>query len=206
MKPKSTISVLMLLAGLLAVPGPVAAEGKKPEPINVRQLLEKGQAAGSLPDGMVIRISACLGESDENPAGNGIPDELRETWEFTSKQVHRVEREYDKDKSTYYYRRIESHPFDSKSLCKELLDGKALEIQAKKGKGPEIGFSGTRYHRGSRNIEVEWNGEVVLELFETNGPFLQLYRESDARAFGTLYERLASQARILFKSEPAKAE
>ena len=31
-------------------------------------------------------------------------------------------------------------------ICKDLLDGKAIEIQAKKGEGPEVAFVGTRYH------------------------------------------------------------
>ena len=50
-----------------------------------------------------------------------------------------------------------------------------------------------------------WQGETVLSLFETNGPTLKFYKESDARAFGALYERVASQARLLFKSKPAEA-
>ena len=69
--------------------------------MDARTLLEKGQASGSLPEGMVIRISACLGESDVKASGDRVPDELRETWEFTSNQVHRVVLEYKKGKSTY---------------------------------------------------------------------------------------------------------
>jgi hypothetical protein len=177
--------------------GPSNGE-KKGEPMDARTLLEKGQASGSLPEGMVIRIGACLGESDLKASGDGVPDELRETWEFTSKQVHRVVPDYKNDRSTYD--RAESRPFVSKGICKDLLEGKAIEIQARKGEGPEVGFVGTRYHRGSRFIEVVWRGETILNLHETNGPFLGLYRESDARAFGALYERLAGQARKAFKS------
>ena len=173
-------------------------DGKKREPIAARPLLENGQASGSLPEGMVIRMGACLGESDVKASGTRVPDELKETWEFTSKQVHRVVPDYKNDKSTYD--RAESRPFVSKGICKDLLEGKAIEIQARKGEGPEVGFVGTRYHRGSRFIEVVWRGETILELHETNGPFLGLYRESDARAFGALYERLAGQARKAFKS------
>ena len=212
MNSKFTLHAMALLAGLLAVPGPVRADqapskdGKKHEPMDARTLLEKGRASGALPEGMVIRLGACLGESDVKASGDRVPDELRETWEFTSHQVHRVVCEYEKYKSTYYYSRVESRPFDSKGICKDLLEGKAIEIQAREGKGPEVGFVGTRYHRGSRDIEVVWNGKTILDLLETNGPFLHLYRESDARAFGALYERLASQARVLFKSKAAQAK
>ena len=51
-----------------------------------------------------------------------------------------------------------------------------------------------------------WNGETILDLHETNGAALDLYRESDARAFGALYERLASQARVVFKSKADEEE
>jgi hypothetical protein len=181
-----------------------AKDLKKAEPMDARALLEKGRASGSLPEGMVIRIGACLGEYDGKFSEDGVPNELRETWEFTTNQVHRVVFEYKKDKSIYH--RVESRAFDSKDLCKELLEGKAIEIQARKGEGPEVGFVGSRYHRGSRDIEVVWKGETILNLLETNGAFLELYRESDARAFGALYERLASQARAAFKPKAREAK
>jgi len=174
-------------------------DGKKPEPIAAQTLLEKGRASGSLPDGMVIRIGACLGESEGKAPGDGVPDELRETWEFTSRQVHRVVIEDSTEKR-------ESRSFDTNGLCQDLLEGKAIEIQARNGEGPEVAFAGTHYHRGSRRIEVIWNGATVLDLGETNGAFLMLYRESDARAFGALYERLASQARAVFQANPGEAE
>ena len=214
MKLLRHLIIFSILAAPLAKadekPGPVGADqdfskdGKKREPIAVRTLLEEGQASGSLPEGMVIRIGACLGESDVKASGDRVPDQLRETWEFTSHQIHRVVCEYKNDKSTY--RRVESRPFDSKGICMDLLEGKAIEIQARKGKGSEAGFVGTRYHRGSRSISVVWKGEAILDLLETNGPFLDLYRETDARAFGALYERLARQARDLFKSKAAEAK
>ena len=50
-----------------------------------------------------------------------------------------------------------------------------------------------------------WNGATILDLRETNGADLDLYRESDARAFGALYVRLASQARVLFDPKAADA-
>ena len=139
MRLKFALYAMMLLAGWLAVPGPVRADpdpakdGKKPKPVDVRTLLEKGRASNSLPGGMVIRLGACLGESDVKASGDRVPDELRETWEFTSHQVHRVVCEYEKDKGTYYYNRVESRPFDSKGLCQDILKGKAIEIQARRG-------------------------------------------------------------------------
>ena len=191
-------------------PGPVGADqgsskdGKKREPIDARALLEKGRASGSLPEGMVIRIGACLGELDKTASEDHVPAELRETWEFTSGQVRRVRSEDITEKSTAHPE--DSRPFESKGICKDLLEGKAFEIQARKGEGPEVGFIGSDYHRGGRSIEVVWKGETVLHLYETNGPFLKFYRETDARAFGALYERLASQARVLFKSKPAETK
>ena len=209
MKFQFTFSAMALLAGLLVVPSLVGAEqaptkeGKKREPIAARTLLEAGRASASWPEGMVIRVSACLGEPDAR-ASVPLPAGMKETWEFTSGQVHRVSFDDTNGKSTDH--RVESRPFDSKGICKDLLEGKVIEIQAGKGEGPEVGLIGSHYHRGGRSIEVTWKGETILHLYETNGPFLKFYRQSDARAFGALYERLASQARILFQSKPAEAK
>jgi hypothetical protein len=210
MKTKILLYPVTLLAGLLAFCGPIRADqqpakdGKGKEQIDVRTLLEKGQAAGLLPDGMVVRIGACLGESDVKTPKDQEPDELHEMWEFTSNQVHRVELE-SKD-GQYIYPRLESRPFDSKGICKDLLDGKAIEIQVRKGEGPKTAFVGTHYGRGSRTIEIVWKGQTILNLGETNGAFLDVYNETDARAFGALYERLAEQARLAFKAKAADAK
>jgi hypothetical protein len=210
MKFKVILYATTILAALLSLPGPLAAEQnpskveKKTGAMDAGTLLEKGRASGSLPEGMVIRIAACLGEPAVKRSGDPASEELHENWEFTSNQVHRVECEYNNDKSTYH--RIESRPFDSKGICKDLLEGKAIEIQARKGKGPRVALAGSPYQRGSRFIEVVWNGETILDLHETNGPALDVYRESDARAFGALYERLASQARVLFKPKADEAK
>jgi len=183
-------------------PGPAGAEqvpskaSKKSEPVDVRSLLEKGVTSGALPEGMVIRFGACLGGPDENAAKNGAPNELRENWEFTANEVRRIVSGEEDNAS-----RAESRPFDSKDLCKLLLDGKAIEIRERKGVGPEVGFVGSDYDAGTRSIEVVWKGETVLTLIETNGPTLHLYRESDARAFGALYGKLATQARGVFQAQ-----
>lgn len=168
--------------------------------MDVRELLEKGQASGSLPEDMVVRIGACMGEADEKALGLGAPQELHETWEFTSHRVYRVDP--GAGTADHPHPRVESRPFDSKGLCRDLLEGKAIQIRARKGSGPEVVLAGTVYGRGSRSIEVIWRGKVILDLYETNGPMLDAYRESDARAFGALYERLAGQARVLFRPRP----
>ena len=172
--------------------------------MDARTLLEKGQTSGPLPEGMVVRIAACLGERDMKGSADRLPETLTETWEFALNQVHRVVFEYKKDKSTY--QRIESRPFDSKGICKDLLEGKAIEIQSRKGKGPKVVLAGTPYQRGSRSIKVVWNGETILDLHETNGPAFDAYRESDARAFGCSYERLATQARAAFRTKADQAK
>jgi hypothetical protein len=92
MKLKLTLHATALLVCLLAVPGPVRADqapsrdGKRHEPKEARTLLEAGQASNSLPEGMVIRLGACLGESAVGASGDCVPDELHETWEFASDQ------------------------------------------------------------------------------------------------------------------------
>lgn len=205
MKIQFTLSAMALLAGSLVVPGPVKAdenpstEGDKQETISAKALLEQGRTSGSWPEGMIIRVNACLGEPDKRGSGDGVPNEVKETWEFTSGQVRRIQHEDDgADKIT-------ARPFDSKGICTVLLEGKAIEIQARKGKGSEVGFIGSRYHLGSRSIEVLRKGDTILSLVETNGPFLRFYRESDARAFSALFEKLASQARVLFEPKAADA-
>jgi hypothetical protein len=205
MKFKVALYATQLLAGLLAVSGLIraddipAGDGKRPEVTDARALLEKGRASGALPEGMVVRLGACLGELDAKASKKGDPEQLRETWEFASNQVHRIVFEADKEQ-------VESRPFDSKGICNDLLEGKAIEIQARKGKGPKVAFAGSPYRRGSRSLKVLWNGQTVLDLFETNGPFLDLYAKTDARAFSALYERLASQARMAFKSKAGEAK
>ena len=213
MKCNHTLSAMMLLAVWLAVFSPVRADQhpaqdrKKLEPMDIRALLEEGQVSGSLPEGMAIRVSACLGERKEQDSRDGVPEELRETWEFTSNQIRRIVFDnVEDDEGNSTPKRVDSRPFDSKDICKQLLKGQAIEIQASKGEGPEVAFVGTSYGRGTRSIEVKWNGETILDLTETNGPFLKLYRETDARAFGALHEQLANQARVLFKSKNAETK
>jgi hypothetical protein len=192
-------------------------DGTKRQPMDARTLLEEGKASGALPAGMVVRIHANLAtsmpadvklRSAAEARGVDFSKKLEELWEFTSDRAHRVVMEEPPhkpgEKFDYVYRRVESRPFDSKGLCKELLDGKALEIQAAKGKGKRLQFVGTHYNVGGRAIEVLRNGQTVLYIGEhcTSAG----YPESDARAFAALYERLASQARALFRSKAGEAK
>ena len=201
----TTIVCLSMAPLAIADPEPGTAR-TEPTPseqsprVDVRALLEKGLASGTLPEDMAIRVGACLGEPDAKGVEERIPAGMSERWEFTSGKVHRIRRQDEEDKGGG---QGESRKFDSKGLCQDLLMGKAVEIAAGKGEGPETGFAGSRYQRGSRYIKVVWKGGTILELSETNGAFLELYRESDARAFGALYERLAGQARAAFQAETA---
>ena len=80
MEFKVTLHTTMILAALFAIPGLLAAQqepskvGKKTGAMDVRTLLEKGRASGSLPEGMVIRIAACLGELTLAGSGDRLPE------------------------------------------------------------------------------------------------------------------------------------
>jgi hypothetical protein len=106
MKHNITLFAMTLLAGWPAIPGPVQADqdpasnGKKQERLDARTLLEKGRAAGPLPEGMVIRIGACLGEPAVKASGDLVPEGLLEKWEFTANQVYRVTPESKEDLPT----------------------------------------------------------------------------------------------------------
>lgn len=159
--------------------------------VDVLELLENGELSATMPKGLVIRVGACMGEPTQS-----VPEdaqELVELWEFTPDYVHRVKRFLKDGKPAYV--RLESRKFDSSGLCTDLLDGRAFEIHEREGTGPETVLEGTDYGRGSRAIELEWNGQTILDLYETNGPTFDAYRESDAKTFASLYERLAKQAR-----------
>ena len=201
----TTIVCLSMASLAIADPEPGTAR-TEPIPseqsprVDVRALLEKGLASGTLPKDIAIRVGACLGEPDATGVEDRLPAGMSEHWEFTCGKVHRIRLEDEENKGGD---QGESRKFDSKGLCQDLLLGKAVEIAAGKGQGPETGFAGSRYQRGSRFIEVVWKGRTILELSETNGALLKLYRESDARDFGALYERLASQARAAFQAETA---
>ncbi|HEV7405228.1 MAG TPA: hypothetical protein VGO11_19950 [Chthoniobacteraceae bacterium] len=215
------ISAVTLAVGLFVVSGPAGADqdpskdGRKRAPNPARMLLEEGRTAGSLPAGVIVRVQADLATSvPSDPKlraaaearGVDFSKRLDELWEFTADRVYRVVMEVPPHKPgenlESVYRRVESRPFDSKALCRELLDGKSLEIAEEEGQGEPLQFVGTHYNIGGRSIQVLRNGESVLHLGEhcTSAG----YAETDARAFAALYEKLASQARLLFKAKAAE--
>ena len=153
----TTIVVLLLLVLFLssspAFPQAKENEGKHLDSTEIRAFLEK-EGFGSLPDGMVVRVSACLSGEAIDSSADSSSVELRETWEFSSNQVRRIEfGNYQDADGKNTHERVESRTFQTKGLCQALLDGKAIEIGARKGKGPEIGFVGSKYDRGIRSIE-----------------------------------------------------
>lgn len=202
MNTQKTLGCLLLAAVTFSFGCPLRAEqeqaggGSARPKSDARALLERGRDSGKWPDGLIIRIGACLGELDDGATDTRLPEQLIEQWEFTATHIHRLE--IDTKDGERVHQRVESRPYDSKNLCRVLLEGKAIEIPAGQGKGPPVVLQGTPYGRGSRSIEVLVKGEAILDLHETNGPALIAYPESDARAFGALYEHLARQARRAF--------
>ena len=63
-------------------------------------------------------------------SGDHVPDELKESWEFTSNQAHRVEFESKEGKSTY--RRVESHPLTRKASAR--ICSRARRSKSKPGR------------------------------------------------------------------------
>ncbi len=191
---------------------PVKSDNVSPK--EVRKLLEQWRDAGSLPEGVVVRVSACLGELRDNQNREKLPESLLETWEFSAQRVHRITRDSSDDDSNdggseagnSDKRQADLRPFDTKALCQAFLDTKGYEIPSQKGVGPRTLLIGSPYDRGSRVITIQKDGHSILDLHETNGPAFVAYAESDARTFGTLYERLAGQARAAFTSSNGKSK
>lgn len=210
----SRIALLLLLTLTVFVPNELRGEEPDSAAQTVtdrRALLEAGQAAGALPAGMVVRVTADAwkGESVEEKQraeargrGNSASQKLKESWEFTTDQVHQLVLEIKNNKVVY--RRVKSLPFDSKNLCKQLLDGKILTIEAAEGEGEPMQFVGTDFEFGHRSIDVIVDGKSLIQVGESCA--FAGYPESDARAFATLYERLAKQARKAFQEPPVPSE
>lgn len=170
---------------------------------DVRVLFETSCVSGTWPSGVEVRVFAHLWgppptQSVANPANKtrDVPERISwdESWEFTSNQVYRVVR---KTGLTEEHHRVESRRLDSGKICNDLLQAGAFTIAQRKGTGPETLFAGTGYKFGVRSIEILKHGAPILDL--TENCVKASYRESDAVAFALLYERLANQARSLFK-------
>jgi hypothetical protein len=204
-KAALVLATLMVLSKILRAEEPPAKQQANNRE-TVRKLLDEGQKNGALPPGFFVRVHAHQYHAKEEAQaaakkrGEVLEEPFKEAWEFTSTDVHRVVYDPDRKKQSKY-RRLGSLPFDSKSLCQELLDGKLLEIGTGKGTGEPTQYVGSDYELGGRAIEIYRNDETepLLELYEhCTGPG---YPESDARAFGELYEKLARQGRQAFKTD-----
>ncbi|MFO1062382.1 MAG: hypothetical protein U0892_00730 [Pirellulales bacterium] len=198
----SIASLTTLLSALVIACAPVvlrAEENRKAKLDKLQSILKQGIEAGDMPEGLTIRISACLGDP-ENRSGEKtqLPNLLIENWEFTTKHVHRVTVESVGGKRSHV--RTETKTFDTRVLCRELSDGKIADVAKGHGSGPGVVLMGSEFRMGSRTIEILWNNDPILDLGETNGPALIAFAESDAKLFGALYERLASHARESYQA------
>ena len=167
--------------------------------VDVRKLLKQADEAGRLPAGVVGRVwSQMLWK-----AGTSKEDKSSEAWEFTSDKVHRIVRGV--KGNSVIYRRDKSLPFDSERLCRELADGRILEIRDNKGAGEPVRFALALegYDQGERSIEILVDETPVIRLGESH--LSPGYLEPHARNFATLYEKLASQAQAVFAEPERKA-
>jgi hypothetical protein len=205
---------LSVLVGILAAcsfaPGKAEEKPAVLKEADLRAILEAGQKA-KLPEGVFIRVEADLSRSiPADPAeraaaerkGADFTKAFRETWEFTSDRVHRVVSETpEKSGSGKVYRRVESAPFDARSLCKEMLDAKIFTLGDEE-EGAHLHFAGTDYDIGHRSIELFVNGKSAFHVGESCA--VAGFAENDARAFAALYETLASKARGKFTARGAR--
>jgi hypothetical protein len=207
MKTSTPCILALLIAFSCAATASAQQDIRKQRAVDAGKLFEAWQIAGALPEGVFVRVSAHMWRTttgDEKARktaqARGVPFQksLDELWEFTATEVHRVTYEYRKEKSLYH--RVESHPLDSKNLCKDLVEGQAAAIDLRDGTGKPVHYVGTDFQLGGRSIEILRNDEEILHLGEHCT--CAGYPESDARAFAALYQKLASQARALFKQKP----
>ena len=168
-----------------------------------KKVLEAGRVAGTLPDGVTVRVCADLFHSvpldpeerrKEEKQGIRHEERLEESWEFPGGQVHRLV--WQEGDAGSGWHRAASRDFDSGRLCTQLLDGELLTIELGEGEGDTAMYVGTNFDLGGRSVEVLQDGEMLIVVGEhcTFGG----YPESDARAFAALYESLAGQARAAF--------
>jgi hypothetical protein len=195
------VALTFSAAGSFASQHVHAADAEKAAPagVDAHSLLKQCAAAGVFPETMLIRLSACLGQPDAD--GPAMPPGLREEWEIDSKQVHRLAW----NDEVRRFVRVESKPLATADLCGILLNGKAVEIQQRKGEGPTSVLVGSGYRKGSRMLTVFSQGNRIIDLHEGNGALPDYYARTDAVAFGQLYEMIASRAREAFKAQPAGA-
>ncbi len=155
--------LVLLFSVCLWLPNVSLAQDQPPEDSRemrletVDKLLKEWDQAGTLPEGVVIRVDAdLLGPNDnckDKAAANKPIEEtgFHEHWEFTAKHAHRVATEFRDNK--WVRTTLETKPFESKKICQALLTGKATQIAARKGTGEPKQFVGTGYRFGGRSVE-----------------------------------------------------
>ncbi len=179
-----------------------SSEERPSKTVDLRTILNTGKRANALPPSVVVRVEADLSHRTSALAEKyaDSPKKFKETWEFTSKHVHRVAVDPPKvPGGGLVYRRVESRPFDSKNLCQELLEGKVQAIEAADGTGESVQFVGTNYDAGHRAIEIFVSNQSRLLVCESC--FFAGFPKTDARAFAAIYEKLAIQARAAFEKK-----
>jgi len=205
------LSVLVgILLAFSSAPGGAEEKPAVLKEADLRAILEAGQRA-SLPAGVFIRVEAQLSRAvpadavlraEAERKGVDFTKSLRETWEFTSHRVYRVVVETpEKSGARKVYRRVESAPFDSRSICKEMLDAKIFTLGDEE-EGEHLHFAGTDYDIGHRSIELFVNGKSAFHVGESCAD--AGFAENDARAFAALYETLASKPRGMFTDKGAR--
>lgn len=161
--------------------------------VDLKAILKQGWKSGKLPEGVVIRVAADLGGSIDGKL------DLKEAWEFSAGQVHKIEYRKASASSKAGYQRLKSLPFETKNLCEELIEGDAFEIEAGEGDEKSAQFVGTQCRLGFRRITVLIDGKVELELEESC--LFAGYPKSLAKKFAVLYEQLAQHARDEFSKK-----
>ena len=98
--------ILAIFFAALVVGEPQMAVSQ--QPMSILAILETGRDAKSLPRRMLVLLHANAGDNDSR---------LKETWEFSSGQVHRVVIVQSKDPDRY--RREKTLAFETKKICQQ---------------------------------------------------------------------------------------
>lgn len=170
-------------------------------------LLKQGRDSGKWPAGFVIRMEAHLfhavpadpDERDElKNQGIDVNQRLDEVWEFSDGRVHKVKMKLDESETQRVYERVESAAFNSRAICRELLEGNIESLGEEQGPGAHH-FAGTGYDLGERSIVFLQDGKIIDFVGESCA--IAGFSEKDAKAFSRLYDSLSSKARQAFRKK-----
>ena len=159
---------------------------------DLQDLLTAGRVAGRLPVGFCVRLQAEMWAS-------GDTERFKECLEITPDEAHHCIVRVVNGSTSYV--RIRSVPIATRDVCQTLLSGGLLDIDERKGTGKPTLFAGTHYKLGSRQITILVPGKAPFVVGESCA--VAPMPESDARAFGALYEKLAAPARAAL-AQPAE--